>query len=316
MIKSNMQNGMTIWNWRMVVPVFAFYTILSMFFLPRLIFMDNLPEQAYMLLFFALANYMWVGLTLFVFYLGEKFPVSYPFHIENLFFHFLFSLAVAAVFVPIYIIVTNIINFGFEPEVFRRMPAAFVINTLANSFMYYTGSLAAHQAVFYSQKFREREWQLQQAELQILKMQIHPHFFFNTLNAISALMYRSPKDADRMIIQLSEMFRIALKKDKAQEVTLREELDFLKAFLQIHQTLMGKRLTVEYKIAPETLDALVPNLILQPLAENSIQHGLSPLEDGGRIEISSFRSNGHLELQVWDSGRGVVVEKSRKGGGV
>jgi len=118
------------------------------------------------------------------------------------------------------------------------------------------------------------------------------------------LMYRSPKDADQMIIRLGDMFRVALKKDKTQEVSLREELEFLQAFLQIHQTLMGKRLQIESEIAPETLDALVPNFILQPLAENAIQHGLAPLEAGGRIKISAARQNGNLLLQIADNGSG------------
>jgi two-component system, LytTR family, sensor kinase len=153
---------------------------------------------------------------------------------------------------------------------------------------------------------------LQQAELQVLKMQLHPHFFFNTLNALSALIYRSPKDADQMITQLGDLFRFALRKDKAQEISLAEELDFLKAFLQIHRTLMGKRLQVDWKIEPETLSALVPNLILQPLVENSIQHGLAPLEQGGRIEIRAKRQNHRLILEVEDSGRGLAPKRRKK----
>jgi sensor histidine kinase YesM len=148
-------------------------------------------------------------------------------------------------------------------------------------------------------------------------MQLHPHFFFNTLNAISALMYRSPKEADRMITQLGDLFRVSLRKDKAQEIPLKEELEFLKAFLQIHQTLMGKRLQVEWEVETETLDALVPNLLLQPLAENAIQHGIAPLETGGRIEIRAARQNGSLILQVRDDGHGLDSQnESKKSGGI
>ena len=91
-------------------------------------------------------------------------------------------------------------------------------------------------------------------------------------------------------------------------------MEFLQAYAQIHQTLMGKRLTVEWNIEPETLDALVPNLILQPLVENAIQHGIAPLEKGGKIEISSRRQNGSLLLQVRDNGQGLAPDKTKRDG--
>lgn len=302
-----------IWNWRTLGAVFCFYTILSLFFLPRIFFGQNMVSELAMILFFSLGNYIWVILTLVVFQLGENFPVIYPLNPKNLALHFLFSLAVAAFFTPFYVALVNLYNYGILSLTASELPAFFIINTVTNSFMYYTGSLAAHQAVFYSNKFRERESQLQQAELQILKMQLHPHFFFNTLNAISALMYRSPRQADRMIVQLGDLFRIALRKDKAQEILLKEELDFLQAFLQIHQTLMGKRLQTQWEIEPETLDAQVPNLILQPLAENAIQHGIAPMEAGGRITIFAAKQNGNLLLRVSDDGVGFDPAVKRLG---
>jgi two-component system, LytTR family, sensor kinase len=305
-----------IWNWRTFGAVFCFYTILSLFFLPRIFFGQDMLSELKMILFFSLGNYLWVILTLVVFQLGENFPVIYPLNPKNLALHFLFSLAVAAFFTPFYVALVNLYNYGVVSLTASELPAFFIINTVTNSFMYYTGSLAAHQAVFYSNKFRERESQLQQAELQILKMQLHPHFFFNTLNAISALMYRSPKQADRMIVQLGDMFRIALRKDKAQEISLKEELDFLQSFLQIHQTLMGKRLQAEWEIEPETLDAQVPNLILQPLAENAIQHGIAPIEAGGQITIFAAKQNGNLILQVSDDGIGFDPAIKRLGDGI
>jgi LytS/YehU family sensor histidine kinase len=180
----------------------------------------------------------------------------------------------------------------------------------------YPTVIGIQQAYLYFRESQERAFRLQQAELQVLKMQLHPHFFFNTLNALSALIYTSPKDADRMITQLSDLFRISLKKDKAHEISLKEELEFLKAYLQIHQTLMGKRLDVQWKIQPETLDALVPNLILQPLVENSIQHGIAPMEAGGQIEILAERSNGSLLLEVRDNGLGLIAGKTKNNSGV
>jgi len=200
-----------------------------------------------------------------------------------------------------------------QSELFR---AATYIRSVTGAIVTYPTVIGIQQAYLYFRESQERAFRLQQAELEMLKMQLHPHFFFNTLNAISALMYRSPKDADRMIIQLGDMFRIALRKDKTQEVSLKEELDFLQAFLYIHQTLMGKRLRIEWEIEPQTLAALVPNLILQPLAENAIQHGLSPLEAGGKITICAARQNGNLLLRVSDDGQGFAYKNCNETDGI
>jgi len=191
-----------------------------------------------------------------------------------------------------------------------------MFNFVSAAMVRYATVIAIERAYLYFRESQERAFRLQQAELQVLKMQLHPHFFFNTLNAISALIYRSPKDADRMITQLGDLFRIALKVDKAQRVSLAEELEFLKAFLQIHQTLMGNRLRVRWEIEPDALSALVPNLILQPLVENSIRHGLAPLEQGGRIEVRAALRDERLVMQVRDSGLGLASPKIEDKAGV
>lgn len=305
-----------VWKWKTFGAVVLFYTLLTIFFLPRIFFSDSLTEELKMILFFSLGNYTWAVLTMVVFYLGEKFPIVHPRNYKNLALHFLFSLAIAAVFTTVYVALVNFYNYGVLSLTMNPLPAYFFINTVTNSFMYYTASLAAHQAIYYSRRFRERESQLQKAELQILKMQLHPHFFFNTLNAISALIHRSPKMADQMIVQLGDMFRIALKKDKAQRISLKEESEFLRAFLQIHKTLMGERLQIEWQIEPETLDALVPNLILQPLVENAIQHGVGVLENGGRITISAAKKAGDLVLKISDTGHDMNSPKMDSGNGI
>ncbi|HEV2129507.1 MAG TPA: histidine kinase, partial [Longimicrobiaceae bacterium] len=149
------------------------------------------------------------------------------------------------------------------------------------------------------------EGQLTRAQLDVLKMQLHPHFLFNTLNAISALMHRDVPAADRMLARLGDLLRLSLEKAGTQEVTLRDELEFLEPYLEIEQTRFGDRLKVEWTIDSEALDAMVPHLILQPLVENSIRHGIAPRAAPGRIEISAQRSNGSLQLEVRDNGRGL-----------
>jgi two-component system LytT family sensor kinase len=149
------------------------------------------------------------------------------------------------------------------------------------------------------------ETQLVQAQLQALKMQLHPHFLFNTLHAISALMDDDVKGARRMIARLSELLRLTLESVGQQEVSLRQELDALERYLEIEQIRFQDRLTVQLAVAPETLDASVPNLVLQPLVENAIRHGIAPRSSAGRIEIRAERRDGMIELQVIDDGPGL-----------
>jgi two-component system LytT family sensor kinase len=141
--------------------------------------------------------------------------------------------------------------------------------------------------------------------LQALKMQLHPHFLFNTLHAISALMDDDVKGARRMIARLSELLRLTLESVGQQEVSLRQELDALERYLEIEQIRFQDRLTVRLAVAPETLGASVPNLVLQPIVENAIRHGIAPRSSAGRIEIRAERQDGMIELQVIDDGPGL-----------
>ena len=123
------------------------------------------------------------------------------------------------------------------------------------------------------------------ARLIALRQQLQPHFLFNTLHAISALMHRDVKAADRMIARLSELLRVALDYTGTQEVSLQEELAFLEPYVEIERVRLGDRLTVEYDIQPGVLDALVPHMILQPLVDNAIRHGIAPRAQPGGIRI-------------------------------
>ncbi len=149
------------------------------------------------------------------------------------------------------------------------------------------------------------ETRLAEAQLQALQRQLHPHFLFNTLNAISALMHRDVEAADQMLARLSDLLRIALDQRGAQEVALKDELEFLQKYLEIEQTRFGDRLVVRYDIEAETLDAQVPNLILQPLVENSVRHAVAVRIEQGLIEIRSRRVGTNLELCVRDNGPGL-----------
>jgi LytS/YehU family sensor histidine kinase len=176
----------------------------------------------------------------------------------------------------------------------------------------------------YYAKFRERELraaelekQVAQAKLQALQMQLNPHFLFNSLHSISALMHEDVDRADSMIARLSDLLRAALDSSAMQEVSLGDELDFLKRYLAIEQIRFGDRLKVDIAAPPETLAAQVPNLILQPLVENSIRHGIEPRAKAGRIELRAQRADKMLVLEVADNGAGFSAgEKISEGVGL
>jgi two-component system, LytTR family, sensor kinase len=192
----------------------------------------------------------------------------------------------------------------FKPLLFKsfhfNLLVYWVIVSVSHAFDYYRQS--RERALEAS----ELERSLTQAKLHSLQMQLNPHFLFNTLHAISVLMHRDVDAADRMIMHLSELLRSALDHSETHEVTLRQELEFLRRYLEIEQTRFGDRLTVSMNVEPESLDALVPNLLLQPLVENAIQHGIEPHAKGGCIEISAKRVLNQLVLRVTDNGGGLT----------
>jgi two-component sensor histidine kinase len=148
------------------------------------------------------------------------------------------------------------------------------------------------------------ETRLVEARLQALQRQLHPHFLFNTLNAISQLMRTDVNAADRMIDRLGDLLRMTLKTSAIQEVTVKDELDALQKYLEIEQTRFGNRLSVTTNVEVSALDALLPNLLLQPLVENAIRHGIAPHARQGSITIEAEQRGGRLHLRVRDSGDG------------
>ncbi len=194
---------------------------------------------------------------------------------------------------------------------------------ISNVFKYWIVALGFLGWQYYRQN-RERERQtaalateLVQARLQALRMQINPHFLFNTLNTISALIHDNPNAADKMVVRLSKLLRRTLDRGETQEVPLREEIEFLKGYLEIEQTRFGNRLGVEISVAPEVEHLMVPHLILQPLVENAIRHGIEPREEPGRVVVTARRDGDRLELSVRDNGDGLAApDAGRPQGGI
>ncbi|HLW76600.1 MAG TPA: histidine kinase, partial [Bryobacteraceae bacterium] len=148
--------------------------------------------------------------------------------------------------------------------------------------------------------------QLARAQVDVLRAQLQPHFLFNTLHAISALMYRDVESADRMMTRLSDFLRLTLDSSGVQEVTLKREMEYLDKYIEIEQVRFGERLRIERRIEPRALDLLVPNLALQPLVENAVRYAIAPRAAGGRIEIVAKVVGDELWIEVKDDGAGAT----------
>jgi two-component system LytT family sensor kinase len=172
--------------------------------------------------------------------------------------------------------------------------------------------IGAHALLYYDD-FRTSELQqsslkaqLAQAQLRALKMQVHPHFLFNTLHSISSLVLEDPSKANSMIARLGDFLRLTLDHADHELVTLKEETEFLRAYLDIEQVRFGDRLTVAFEMEPMTLSAQVPHLILQPIVENAIQHAVAPRTAQSQIKIQAEQRNGLLRLEIKDNGPGIA----------
>jgi len=182
--------------------------------------------------------------------------------------------------------------------------------------MTYWAIVGLSHALSYHQEAQSRalgasqlETRLVEAQLQSLQRQLQPHFLFNTLNAIAALMHRDVDAADAMIARLGDLLRMSLQMAGVQEIPLKEELDFLSKYLEIEQTRFRDRLRVVFDVQPDTFDVLVPNLVLQPLVENAIKHGIGPRPTPGTITIRSRRVGRTMELVVQDNGVGLSAAR-------
>lgn len=209
----------------------------------------------------------------------------------------------------------------------RMSPMGFVQQVKFSFFTNFQSALPTYLVILfawltfdYYKKFRDREVrsaqlaaQLSQAQLQALKMQLKPHFLFNTLNSISSLMYTDVDAADAMLVKLSEFLRLTVDRDLEQEVPLEQELEFVRRYLEIEKVRFEERLQVSFDVAANAASARVPALVLQPLIENAIHHGIGSRDDGGSIAISARREHDRLHIRVADDGAGTDEPRERVG---
>lgn len=265
----------------------------------------------------------WIPATPVVLALARRFPIERGSWSRALPIHLVSCLLIASAhFAFASWLYLMILPFGppSEPRSFFEMFSSRALNQIHLDLLIYGATIGMSYAVSYYFRFREREFrasqlesQLAQAQLQTLKMQLHPHFLFNTLNAIAGLVRDSRnKAAVNMLAGLSDLLRYTLENAGKQQVPLREELEFLELYLDIQQMRFSDRLRVELHIEPATLSALVPNLILQPLVENAIRHGISRRAAAGLVGISANRDGADLHIRIYDDGPGLKHDNGNR----
>jgi len=311
---------------RDVVAIFAFWTFLaflsavSRWLDPRGFGFRGMSSAGPIILSF-IESWLWAALTPLIFWLGGRVGLER----NNLGTRILILVAAG---VCIAIIVYTFLSIARDQvfDIDRHRPFHLQREIAAFRFvpqlLYYFAILAAGFAREYFLRGREQQAhsavlqaQLAESRLDALRMQIHPHFLFNTLHAISAMVEKNPSGVRRMIARLSELLRHTTDAHAVDEVPLRDELELLGKYIDIMEIRFQDRLAVERRIDPSTLDALVPNLILQPIVENALEHGVSRAKGEGKIEIASEQRNGELLLRVHDNGPGITGD-TRSGVGL
>ena len=261
--------------------------------------------------------YLWALLCPLIFAVARRYPLAADAWPRRLPAYLLTWLTCHLVIVSVYVVLER----RWGTATIRAMPLdnmvlLYFTKRIAFSLLIFTAIVVVAHTIDLYQRYRERErrtlqleTQLTRAQLEALKNQLHPHFLFNTLNTISALIHRDVEAADRVVSRLGDLLRLSLQEGE-QEVTLAQELTFLQHYLDIQHTRFQDRLNVEQHVEPGLLDALVPSLILQPLVENAVRHAIEPRSTPGLIAISARRANGRVCLEVSDNGPGIGPMKS------
>ena len=310
--------------WTPPVPiVFGVATVLSIFStlqayrLSTISIREPMDVEVWRLLILNSFGYWYVpaALTGPIFRLAHRFPIESARRVRTLVLYALGGAAFSVVHLACTLIVV-VSLWPPPPYSFATRAQRIYLTNLDWALMTYSAIVGLSYALGYYRESQARalkaaqlEASLAEARFRTLEAELHPHFLFNTLHAISTLIHTQPDAADRMITRLSDLLRMTFARSGGALVPLHEELEFLQKYLEIEQTRFQDRLTVGYDIDPDTLDAAVPRLILQPLVENAIKHGVAPRSGPGTIRIAARRDGDVLRLEVRDNGVGL-------GGGV
>jgi len=275
-----------------------------------------------LMLYYAVPWYFWALMTPVAWWISGALNVGRWGLARIIAGHLVMAVVMALAHVGV-LVATSYVLFPPQGESIRQMASGFLASRFVIGLMIYAALAGLRYTLEYYRLYRERalrtsqlEARLSQAQLHALKMQLHPHFLFNTLHAIAVLIKEDPIAATTTLVLLSDLLRVTLANPGVHEVALEEELETLKLYLEIERIRFADRLRVSFDVPPETLQAAVPNLILQPLAENALRHGIERLGGSGRLAVAAAQGDGELVLSVEDDGPGFPEGGPREGIGL
>ncbi|ESQ91518.1 histidine kinase [Asticcacaulis sp. AC460] len=255
-----------------------------------------------------LANVLWSCLTPGVVFIAGRITFDPRRKVRFVLTHFAIGLLVSVCHSLIFVPLLGLLVGNWQNMLWQKLAGSLQVNVLIYAVMVaiVTAGRALRHLGDRELQSAQLETQLAEAETASLRAQLQPHFLFNALNAISALVRSEPVKAERMIARLGELLRLSIDGHRGQESSLGDELDFTEAYLAIEEARLGDRLTVIRNIAPEALTATVPSLLLQPLVENAIRHGIAGLPQGGTVTITAAITDACLHITVSDDGAGAA----------
>ena len=264
--------------------------------------------------------WLWACFTPAILWLGRRYRVERETWLHAMLVH----LAAGTLFTAVDVLVMRALPASLDLPGTVRVPVHVAFARVFFLYMLcYVAIAAFAQVRYYARLSHQRELRAAQLEAQLtaarlgaLQSQLRPHFLFNTLNMIAEQVYSDPAGADAMITRLGVLLRSSFALSDAQEVELREELELLQCYLDIMRQRFHDRLTIEMEVHPNALDAMVPHLLLQPLVENALRHGIERREDGGVLQITVHPHLDTLDIEVRDNGPGLSASHVREGTGV
>src|SRR5258705_2715760 len=317
-------------RWFRLALIWGAWTLVGLFFTSQIfvysVYMEKRPLLGRVLFMQMSVCYLWALATPLVFWLARRFRIERQNWRSRIMFHAFGGLALVSTMSALhFLIFMPYIGRTSEITAFRDFQYVF-FNLDRQLCIYWLLLLLSHVVNYYNSYRKGRlqaaqlRTELVQSQLEALKMQVHPHFLFNTLHSISALLTKDVDAARSMITRLGDFLRLTLENAGTQEVTLQQEMEFLNGYLEIERVRFQDRLTTLVNVDPAGLDVRVPNLILQPIVENAMRHAIATHSSCGRIEITAAPRNGALRIEVKDNGPGLPVDQDgihlRKGVGL
>jgi len=298
--------------------IWGVWTIVALFFTTQVYVMYYADKQpiryGQQFLVQASSCYLWALATPLVLWLSRRFCIQRHNWLRRAAFHFGASIAVVTVLLVGHFLAFMMLM-GRAEQITPLRVFGFLYYNLDRWLLIYWSILLMSHAFSYYNSYRKGELkasqlrtQLVQSQLEALKMQVHPHFLFNTLHSISALLSKDTDAARKMISRLGDFLRLTLENSGSMEVTLQQEIEFLHGYLEIERIRFQDRLTTDIRVDPEILDVRVPNLILQPIVENAMRHAIGN-STSGRVEISAAPRNGVVRIEVKDNGPGIDIDR-------